>query len=365
MFEKTLIKNVQYAFKGTGFTSFRSGALIVGKADCTKEEVHERMKTVIGANSFSIVKEIDSDIEVIKQEAIDMMKDKTGSIAVRVNRIDKKFPLKSQEIGKEVGSAIYLSKEGDFSIDLTNPDHEIFVHVDKTTFIYSEKIPGYAGLPVGSSGKVLSLFSGGIDSVVAAHLMMRRGCRVDLVHFHNFADGSKIKDTKVEELANFLAEFQMDCKLYLVPYPLYEVKAGGKIDPSKDLVLFKYVLLHFADLLARQKGYGALVTGDSLGQVASQTLENIQATRYNLQLPLFAPLIGMNKEEITQISRRIGAFDMCVKKYTDCCSLMATNPDTKVRVEGMKKILQQVDVDGILESLMAKTETRDLKLVNP
>lgn len=355
-FEKALRKAIVRAVPDVKLT--RRGALFLGETALCEQELIKALNTVIGISSFSLVEEVPSDLEEIKNAACKIMCEKKGSFAVRVNRTDKSFPLTSQEIGREVGSAIFQSQEDALTIDLTNPEHELFIDVGQdTTLLYTRKWEGHSGLPVGTSGRVIALFSGGLDSVLAAYQMMRRGCQVDLVHFHNFADASKVKGTKVEELAQFIAQFQQETTLYLVPYPLYEIKAGGKINPKQDLVLFKHVMLRFADALAQEKGYGAIVTGDSLGQVASQTLENIQATRFGLFLPVFSPFIGSNKEEIAQLGRKLGIFSTAQKTYTDCCSLMAKNPDTKVGIDGIKRIVEKVDVEEILKSLKEKSET--------
>ncbi len=204
---------------------------------------------------------------------------------------------------------------------------------------------------------MLALLSGGIDSAVAPWLMMKRGCRVDFLHFHAFRDNQEVLGTKVPAILERLNRYQYRARLFLVPYHLYDIQAMGRVPERLDLVVFKNFMFRLGQELARQKGYKALVSGDSVAQVASQTLDNLAATDYGIELPVLRPLSTYDKEDIVALARRIGTYEETIKKYKDCCSLVSRRPSTSVKLDQLKEVLPQVRMEELIEKSLAQLGT--------
>lgn len=224
----------------------------------------------------------------------------------------------------------------------------------KNVLVYNKKYDGLSGLPVGSSGKVLVLLSGGIDSPVAAWLMMKRGCRVDYLHVHPFAKNIQAEESKMKRIADVLDNYQFTSKLHLVPYTNYEIETMGKIPQKYELVFFKHYLVRLAERFCDEHGYDAIVLGDSLGQVASQTIENIKATSLGVQHVVFRPLIGYNKEDIIQLAKQIRTYELSIEEYKDCCSILTEHPETRTKIEDFEHVLQKVDMNRLIESSLTR-----------
>jgi thiamine biosynthesis protein ThiI len=261
-----------------------------------------------------------------------------ASFAIRVNRADKELPVHSRDIAVRLGDAIRGRTRWQ-DVDLDDPDFS--VHVDAYPdgiYVYPDKRRGIGGLPAGTGGRVLALLSGGIDSPVAAFMMAKRGCTVDAFHMA----AAHVRDFDAESsvvgrLAGAISRFGIRTRLHIVPYTYFDLALTG--EPSGyELMLFRRFLMRCAEHLAMKIGAGALVTGDSLGQVASQTLENLAAASRPVSLPIFRPLIGMNKQEIIDLARGIGTFETSIEPYKDCCALIARNPRTKTDHERLTRM---------------------------
>ena len=225
--------------------------------------------------------------------------------------------------------------------------------------IFVEKTAGLRGMPRGSSGRMLCLFSGGIDSPVAAWSMMRRGAQVDLFHFHPFATNEEVLGTKITEQYEVLKTFNPRSVLYLVPHAVYQAAAALKIPMEYETVLFRRFMFKAAEALAAKRDIRALVTGDALGQVASQTLENMAAAQSGLELPVFQPLISMDKDDIVKAAQKIGTFEMSNKPYKDCCSLMSKRPKTNVAVAEARKIEAALQLPALIPPTLAEVAVWD------
>ena len=352
-FEQQLMKNIIAASRkeNIAVSCKRDYGRILCETNAEKGIVQDVLSCVFGIQSFAFIEETSSTLSAVVQKAATFLKnvDRSLTLKFETKRADKQLPFTSVDVNKELGAqAIALG----FSLNLKHPDFVLYAELtSKKAYLYSEKILGLGGLPVGCTGKVLVLFSGGIDSAVAAWLMMKRGCQVDFLHFHTFKENKEVLDTKIMALKNRLDLFQESSRLFLVPYHTYELATLGKIPERYNLVLFKHFLLKFAEFLALQKKYLALVTGDSLAQVASQTLENIRSSSYGISLPLFRPLLTYDKQEIIDLAERIGTYKTSIKEYKDCCSIVSKNPATKVSLEKFKKILEDVSVDSLLKDI--------------
>tara|TARA_Y100000310_G_scaffold290429_1_gene317606 strand:+ start:1674 stop:2756 length:1083 start_codon:yes stop_codon:yes gene_type:complete len=340
-FEKTLSDTIRKRFSSVKIV--KDSKRFIAELSGGRESITKKLSLIFGISSFSFIETCSADVEVLKKKAISMLKKISDKkhFAVAAKRSDKQFSLSSPEVNVLLGGE--AEKLG-FSIDLTAPTQTLFVEIThKGCYLYTSKIEGLGGLPVGCSGKVLCLLSGGIDSSVAAYMMMKRGCRVDFLHFHNFLDEKRVAGSKIPKLIAVADRYQGSSKLFLESYSSYEELTMGRIPAAYDLVVFKNYMLRKASTLCKQKGYKAIITGDSLAQVASQTLDNLNATSVQVDATIFRPLIGFDKEEIIDLAREIGTFSLSVEKYQDCCSIMAKKAETSVKVEKMEELLKKME----------------------
>ncbi|HDP98076.1 MAG TPA: tRNA 4-thiouridine(8) synthase ThiI [bacterium] len=296
------------------------------------DEIVKRLRNVMGIAYFCIAYEGDWDITGLCDKILSRIRNVNfHSFCVRTRRTDKQFPLPSPEINRIVGAKIQsdLNKK----VDLTNPELACNIEIyNKQVFFYFERIPGRRGLPVGGSGRVISLLSAGIDSPVASYLMMKRGCRILFVHFHNFPITNKASYHNAIRLAKKLTPFQLVTKIFLVPLIQIQENIILNAPVKLRLILYRRMMLRIAARIAQKNRCKALVTGESLGQVASQTLENIVAISEAVDLPILRPLIGMDKEEIIQLAKNIETFDISIEPFDDCCSyLVPENPETRAK----------------------------------
>lgn len=253
---------------------------------------------------------------------------------VDVSRKDKRYPLRSMELASRLGRAILDRFEG-LKVDLTEPDFTVWVEIwSDAAALYDEKLPGPGGLPVGSSGRVVCLLSGGIDSPVAAYLMMTRGCPVTYVYFHSFPYIGEQSREKVHDLVRFLARYQPESRLYVAPFARAQEAIRDHCPEGLRTVMYRRMMNRVANRLAEREGALALLTGEAVGQVASQTLENIRAIAETADYPVLQPLIGLSKQDIIRIARRIGTYPISIRPFPDCCTLFQPrHPDTHARAE--------------------------------
>ena len=238
--------------------------------------------------------------------------------------------------------------------NLKAPDLRVFIEVADRAYVFFEKKEGMRGFPTDVSGRVLSLLSGGIDSPVSSYLMMKRGCRIDLIHFHVYADNRLIESTKMASIFRRLNEFQLGTRIFLVPYYAFESAILALPDLSGyELVLFRRFMVRVAEKIANRYGCMALVTGDSLGQVASQTIENITRVKEAVTVPIFQPLIAYDKQEIIDLARKIGTYDISIEGYKDCCSLVSANPRIRARRGRVLELEKKMDIDRVIEETLS------------
>jgi thiamine biosynthesis protein ThiI len=278
-----------------------------------------------------------------------------ATFAVRAKRVDKTFPLTSQELEREIGRQVVTMTGA--TVDLKQPAVELHfrVYADHIALI-GPKVVGVGGLPVGVTGRVLTLLSGGIDSAVAAWLIMRRGCFTDFLHFHAFPSADEVRGTKIVSLVERLVQPQgLRVRLLLVPYHAFQVAVlTAKVPAALELALFRRFMVRVANRLAQQRWYQALVTGDNLAQVASQTLENLRALDDASELPIFRPLLTYEKQEIIALAQRIGTYELSLQPYKDCCSLVARHPDTRPKLEAVRNAESRLPMDALLERTLSE-----------
>ncbi|MCS7186740.1 MAG: tRNA 4-thiouridine(8) synthase ThiI [Armatimonadetes bacterium] len=272
------------------------------------------------------------------------------SFAVRVRRIDKSFPLTSQELERLVGQRVVDATGA--PVNLSNPSILLSLRLYRDcVYQVGPKIQGVGGLPVGVTGKVLSLLSGGIDSPVAAWLVMKRGCSVDFVHFHAMPNNEEAAAGKVPKLVEKIITPQgISARLFLVPYHTFQLALlMSKVQPPFELVLFRRFMVKVANRIAKENGHQAIVTGDNLSQVASQTLENLTVVDNASDLSIFRPLLTYDKQEIVALAQRIGTYELSIQPYKDCCSLIARHPETKANLHEVLEAEKILTIEQLVE----------------
>ncbi len=351
-FENKLAKNIRSCFDGQATLIKQNKQFILEVPSSLIDQTKVKLSQVFGIAWFAQVHSSKSDIESIGKLAIKLA-GKPKSFAVRASRIDKRLPFTSLDIAIKVGSQVQKATKS--KVDLTSPELEINIIANKdTTLIYLEKISGAGGLPVGTSGKVLSLLSGGFDSIVASYFMAKRGAIVNHLHFHVFADPKKVYQSKIATIIDRLADFTLSKKLYLASYNPYQMATLGlSSDQVKhELVVFRRLMARVGEELAKKFGYQALVFGDSLGQVASQTMENIVAVDQAVDIPIFRPLIGMDKKDIINQVKLINLEEATNQPYKDCCSIVSKTPAIKADLEKIIELENKININKIIDEVV-------------
>ncbi len=297
------------------------------------EKIVERLKKVMGIAYFCIAYAGDKNVENLKEEIFQKLKKVDfNTFCIKTRRSDKNFPFTSLQVNQIVGAKINtgLNKP----VQIKSPDLICNIEIyNNQVFYYFERFEGQRGLPVGSSGRVVSLLSSGIDSPVASYQMMKRGCRIIYVHFHSFPMTNKASYQNAIKLAQNLTTYQYSTKMYLVPLIKIQESIILNAATKLRLILYRRMMLRIAERIAKREKAKALVTGESVGQVASQTLENIVAISEVVSMPILRPLIGLDKDEIIEKAKKIDTFKISIEPYDDCCSyLVPENPETKAKI---------------------------------
>jgi tRNA uracil 4-sulfurtransferase len=348
-----LVRNIRQAVSDLDITRVRA---LMGRIEvvlgpgASRDEVAERIRHVFGIANFSFATPSLPDIEVLSAAIIRDLGDRTcASFRLSARRADKRFPLTSPQIEREVGGRIKEARG--WKVDLEHP--ELVIHVEMLTnaaFFFFDKHRGPGGLPTGTAGRVACLLSGGIDSPVAAHRLMKRGCAVTFVHFHSYPILSRASQEKARELVRLLTKWQQRSRLYLVAFGDIQQQVVLSVPGPMRVVIYRRLMLRIAERIARMRGAQALVTGDVVGQVASQTLENLAVVGSATSLPLFRPLIGMDKDEITAEAQRIGSYPISIIEDQDCCTLFTPrNPQTKSRLPEIERAELALPIDELVE----------------
>jgi tRNA uracil 4-sulfurtransferase len=351
-FTELLKRNILASVKDLGAKEMRSlpaRLLLTFKSDVDSALAAERIRAVFGVANFSLVERTSKDIDVLRSRILESIEaSHFASFRIETQRGDKTFPLTSPEINRQLGAAV--KQKSGARVDLTHPDVTITVEIlSRDAFFGFDRIQGAGGLPVGASGRVMSLISGGIDSPVAAYRMMQRGCRVIFVHFHSAPYQDNTSQEKVRQLLAVLTRHQFLSRLYLVPFGEIQRQIVAAVARPLRVVLYRRMMLRIAEAIARKEKARALVTGESLGQVASQTLDNMAVIQQATRLPILRPLVGMDKQEIINQARRVGTFDISSIPDQDCCQLFVPkHPATKARFADVEADESKFDVNELV-----------------
>ncbi|MGO1468971.1 MAG: tRNA uracil 4-sulfurtransferase ThiI [Tissierella sp.] len=369
-FEDRLIKQMIKKTKLIGYDKlYKEQGKIYIEADESKfEAIIKGLKKVFGIVYISPCIRVEKDMESIKEACIKNMRkrlEKDSSIKtfkVDTNRSDKNFYLKSPEISRKMGG-ILLNEFDSLEVDVHKPDIYMYIDVKQThAYIYSEKIKAYGGMPTATNGKALLLMSGGIDSPVAGFMMAKRGVALNCVHYHSYPFTSERGEEKVKELARKLSMYTGKIKFFSVN--ILEIqKAINANCPEKEMtIISRKFMMRIAEKIANDNKLNALITGESLGQVASQTIDGLTVTNESVSIPVFRPLIGMDKVEITQIARDIDTFETSSLPFEDCCTVfLPKHPVTNPKVENIKKSEESLDIDALVNSAIENMKVYTIK----
>ncbi len=356
-FEKKLVLNIKEMVNDAEVQASR-GRVVVFSED---EFLEEKLKKIPGIVYFSLAEKVSSSLPVIKERAVSLIeKESFEKFAVRVKRADKSFPVSSMDCAREIGNEIAIKTKK--KVDLTNPDITCFVEIaGQETYIYYKKIRGVGGIPIGTGGRAVSLISGGIDSPVASFRMIKRGVRNIFIHFHAYPATSKESISKVEQLVKTLSSFQGKSTLYLIPFNEIQKEIMINTLESLRVLLYRRFMMRIAQKIASKEKAKAVITGESMGQVASQTMENMAIAQGVLNIPILRPLISYDKEEIIKEASKINTYKTSILPEEDCCvRFLPKNPKTKGNIFDVKKEEKKLNAENLVKEAIFKAEKRTI-----
>lgn len=368
MFEDALIKQIRYALKavrGRFEISKESGRIYVkAEGEYDYEDAVEALKRVFGiADICPMVQIADKNYENLKRHVVDYMNqvypDKNLTFKVNARRGDKQYPATSDQINRDLGEAI-LEAFPQMKVDVHRPDVLLHVEVRQKVNLFSVRIPGPGGMPVGTNGKAMLLLSGGIDSPVAGYMIAKRGVKIDAVYFHAPPYTSGRARQKVVDLANLVARYAGPIMLHVVNFTDIQLYIYDKCPHEELTIIMRRYMMRIAQTIGEKNGAIALITGESIGQVASQTVQSLASTNEVCTMPVFRPVIGFDKQEIVDVSERIGTFETSIQPYEDCCTIFVakhpvTKPNLKV-IRGSERRLEE-NIDQLVETALGTVET--------
>ncbi|AFK86562.1 MULTISPECIES: tRNA uracil 4-sulfurtransferase ThiI [Thermoanaerobacterium] len=352
-FENKLVRNIKEALKSFDGVKVEKthGRIYVETSNNAKEAI-DRLRKVFGIVGITIAKKVELDLNAICDSAIEVMRHHSGkSFKVETRRPNKSFPYESIEISRMIGGEI-LKNVDDVHVDVHNPDVVLNVEIREKAYLYSDTVDGIGGMPIGTNGKAVVLLSGGIDSPVAAWMMMKRGVEVEAVYFHSPPYTQERAKDKVIDLCKKLSEYGQDIYLHVVNFTDFQLAIYDKCPPKLTTIIMRRMMMRVAENIALKYGAKALITGESLGQVASQTIESLYCTNAVTHMPVFRPLIGMDKSEIVEISKKIGTYDISIRPYEDCCTIFVPkHPIIKPDLDDVIKGEKELDYEQFISSL--------------
>ena len=362
-FEKLLRDNIQNALKDIehDFKPMHSRYLIENFSENDKDVICEKLKKIPGVHTFSTAIVTANDFEEIAAAVMELCKDKSGSFKVETNRADKTFSPSSVETSALLGGRVLekYEKTNGLAVDVKRPDFTVYVDIreDGKTFVYTEIEHGLSGMPVGSAGKGLLLISGGIDSPVAGFMMSKRGMKIDCLHFHSFPYTGEAAKEKVIALTKIISEYNCGINLYVVSFTKIQ-EAIHKYCPEEYMItLMRRFMMRIAERLALSLSDQAIITGESLGQVASQTIESITSSNSVVSMPVLRPLIAFDKLDIIDVSKKIDAYETSILPYEDCCTVFLPKfPLIKPNLEKVEMNESKLDVEGLISEALSSVE---------
>jgi thiamine biosynthesis protein ThiI len=361
LFERLLVENIRRSLRGVPYGRVErvSGRILVEVTDSHRlGEMMERVQRVFGVSWYAPVELLPREFESLKKRVLERVGEEVSeggasSFRVAVRRADKTYPYTSMQLARMLGQAV-MELHG-LRVSMKEPDLTVYVDIlDRGALLYFRKYRGLGGLPVGSSGRALHLLSGGIDSPVAAWLLLKRGCRLTYLHFYAYPSWQEAAERKMVRLVRHLALYGGEGDLYLAPYHHFQMGVL-KAPPGLELILFRRFMFRVAEELAQRLGVAAVSTGESLAQVASQTLANMTAAAHGLKVEVLRPLLTYDKEEIVGLSKRIGLYELSIQDYRDCCSILSRHPETRVSPERLLEAEAQLGLGDLVKKTLDET----------
>ena len=365
LFENKLIKNIKNMLKPLGeYNVYKEyGRIYVDVNDDDYEEVMEEVRKVFGIVGVCPGVKAEKDYDVLKETALKLIEQKieegAKTFKVESRRGDKSLPLTSQEMSIDIGGYILSNVKDRIKVDVRNPEVKVRCEYrELNTMVYTDSVPGYGGLPMGTAGKAMSLLSGGIDSPVATWMVAKRGMDIECIHFHTYPFTSERSREKVLDLARTLSRYCGAIKVHCCNILEIEKEITEKLNREETTIHSRRFMMMITQRLAEQRHCQAIVTGESIGQVASQTIYGLTCTNAVCSLPVFRPLIAMDKSDIIDIAQEIGTYDISIVPEEDCCSVFAPKkPITKPKLERIEKSEEKLDIEALIEGAMATIET--------
>jgi len=367
-FEKMLINNIKKTLEPFGKPKvYKAQGRIYIENLKVEGIVLDRLSKVFGAIGINPAWKTDKDLESIKamikmviKDALEKAAKENLTFKVESRRADKTFPMNSMDLSREMGGFILRNFPG-LKVDVHNPDIKVNLEIREHAYAYHENIPGAGGMPVGTNGKTALLLSGGIDSPVAGWMIAKRGVRLTAVHYHSFPYTSDKAKEKVIDLCRLLTEYCGPIRLHVVPFTEIQQELYEKCPDGLLTILMRRFMMRIAERIAKKEGAQALVTGESIGQVASQTLEALASTDDVVTMPVFRPLVGLDKNEIVEISKKINTYETSILPYEDCCTVFVPrHPVTRPKLEKVRQAETLVDVEVLIERALEDVEVYDL-----
>lgn len=365
-FEDKLIKRMRIVIKDIGFEKIykEQGKVYIEAAESDFPQMINRLKKVFGLVHISPCIRVEKDFDEISTAAIEIMSKKLEernikTFKVDTNRADKNFPIKSPDMSRKIGGII-LNKFSCLKVDVHSPEVYVYIDIKQHAYVYTEKIKGYGGLPIGTNGKGLLLLSGGIDSPVAGFMMAKRGVEISCVHYHSYPFTSERAEEKVKDLAHIIARYTGRIKMFSVNLLNIQKEINLKCPEDEMTIISRRFMMRIAEKIAEFHNFNALITGENLGQVASQTIYGLDVTNRSVNLPVFRPLIGFDKVDIIEIAKDIETFETSIQPFEDCCSVfLPKHPVTKPKVSDIEESESVLDIEELIEDAI-----RNMKVYN-
>ena len=369
IFENKLIKNVKNILKPIGkFNVYKEyGRIYVDLDGYDYEEVVEEVKKVFGIVGVCPAVRAEKDYNLLKELALKMLEEKIEqgykSFKVDSRRGDKDFKLTSQEMSLDIGGYLVSQVKDKIAVDVRNPEVKIHCELRQNhVMVYSDTIPGYGGLPLGTNGRAMSLLSGGIDSPVASWMVAKRGMELECIHFHSYPFTSEKSQEKVRDLAQILAKYCGRVRLHKVNMLEIQKAIGLNCKDEEMTIISRRFMMRIAERVAESRHCDALVTGESIGQVASQTIQGLTCTNASVKMPVFRPLIAMDKTEIIEVAQKIGTFETSILPEEDCCTVFSPKkPVTKPKLDRIENSENKLDVEKLIQDAIDNIEVEDIE----
>ena len=369
IFENKLIKNVKNILKPIGkFNVYKEyGRIYVDLDGYDYEEVVEEVRKVFGIVGVCPAVRAEKDYNLLKELALKMLEEKIEqgykSFKVDSRRGDKDFKLTSQEMSLDIGGYLVSQVKDKIAVDVRNPEVKIHCELRQNhVMVYSDTIPGYGGLPLGTNGRAMSLLSGGIDSPVASWMVAKRGMELECIHFHSYPFTSEKSQEKVRDLAQILSKYCGRVRLHKVNMLEIQKAIGLNCKDEEMTIISRRFMMRIAERVAESRHCDALITGESIGQVASQTIQGLTCTNASVKMPVFRPLIAMDKTEIIEVAQKIGTFETSILPEEDCCTVFSPKkPVTKPKLDRIEKSENKLDVEKLIQDAIDNIEVEDIE----